>query len=168
MEHLSSKLQIEKVNELISRFDSKRYWKSAEETNSLLIELCDYYLSTRDEQRKKLRDIIKLYNNLSGYLVCDFARKASMEILISGEKEWLRRGLAAISIENCRFDYRDSILSLNFICRAARGCDLDPMPFVKEMEILSSHEKPYSNVKNIPSGSELFSNFDGYKIYINW
>jgi hypothetical protein len=60
----------------------------------------------------------------------------------TGDKIWLIRGLIAISIENSGIDYRDSILALSNLRKAAIKNNIDPEPeFVKISEI-SSNEPP--------------------------
>jgi hypothetical protein len=74
---------------------------------------------------------------LLGYIYTSASRLQS-----SADGEWLRKGLAAASIENCSVDYRDVLLALAELYVAAEKVGIDPKPHFGAVAELSSSDTP--------------------------
>jgi hypothetical protein len=74
---------------------------------------------------------------LLGYVYTSASRLQS-----SADGEWLRKGLAAASIENCSVDYRDVLLALAELYAAAEKVGIDPKPHFAAVAELSSSDAP--------------------------
>ena len=74
----------------------------------LLDELCPAYVEASAEQRAAMRAAVSEKDGVLSALL-GYAYRAAGRIQSPEDREWLRRGLAAISIENCSKDYRASI-----------------------------------------------------------
>ena len=72
-----------------------------------------------------------------------YARERAIpQLQDTGDKIWLARGLIAISIENSGIDYRDSILALRDLRKAAIKHNIDPESDFTKIAKISSNEKP--------------------------
>lgn len=102
-------------------------WTSvgATELDQQLTRLADLFLHSPENQRPRVRNAVharSLWN-----LVC-YVRRAALLILTSRDSQWLRRALAIAAIEDSRFDFRDSIVSLVIVRAASEQVGLDPIP----------------------------------------
>jgi hypothetical protein len=73
----------------------------------------------RDEVRYVVAEYDGICNQLLGYVYVAIGRLKGRST-----RRWLRRGLLAASIENCRFDYRDTLVALAKLYCAAEDADL--------------------------------------------
>ena len=71
-----------------------------------------------------------------------YANRAAKRIQSPEDEEWLLRGLAAISIENCARDYRDVLLALAELYVMAEEAGIKPGSDFRAVSKLSSEEKP--------------------------
>ncbi len=126
----------------------------------LLQDVCDAYLSAMPAEcavvRAALRDCPGVLNHLMGY-----AYHAGETLKATGQREWLRRGLAAISIENCRYDYRDVLLALADLYLAAEAAGLDPQPDFVAVANLSAPEVPRGGTTPV---GEMLTEFHTYVV----
>lgn len=133
----------------------------SEEQEQALYDLCRFYLETSSEQRARIRTWISdkegLLNRCLGYV-----HKVSKQIHSVEDGEWLRIGLAAASIENCRFDYRDFLLALAELYVTAEEAGLDPRGEFKAVATLSSKKTPRGG--GTTSVSSMLSNFHRYAV----
>jgi hypothetical protein len=83
------------------------------------------------------------------------------EIKSPHDVEKLRHGLAAISIEDVRFDYRDTLTSLARLFGAAEDAGIDPMPHFRQTADLSSTEMPKGGGKPV---AKMLREFDQYAV----
>lgn len=72
----------------------------------------------------------------------EFARQAASDLRATGAPEDLRRGLAAVSIENIASDYRDTLIALADLHVSAVDGGLDPRPHFLAVAALSGTRKP--------------------------
>lgn len=102
---------------------------------ALFIELCDLFLVSDETVRRDLRAFAAQRRELSDHLLTVANYNAS-EIKSSADLTPLRRGLAAISIENCALDFRDDLIALAQLYVGAEEAGIDPRPhfeFVAEL-----------------------------------
>jgi hypothetical protein len=86
------------------------------------------WISSRERARNDLRSMIF------------YMRRVASSIRLSDDAWRLRLGLAAAAILQEREDYRDIIVSLAFLHRAARRTGIDPDPFFREVARLARPE----------------------------
>jgi hypothetical protein len=124
----------------------------------LLDELCPTYLEASAEQRAAARAAVSDKNGILSALL-GYVYRAAKRIQSPADREWLRRGLAAVSIENCAKDYRDVLLALAELYVVSEEAGLRPRSDFTAVSRLSSDEKPRGG-----SGSvrEMLANFRGY------
>lgn len=91
-----------------------------------------YYVNEKGRFWRFFEDLFLRYVN----------ERAIPKIRETGDKIWLTRGLVAMSIENSGIDYRDSILALSALRKAASEKNIDPNPEFERVAKISSTEKP--------------------------
>jgi len=124
----------------------------------LLDELCPVYLEAVAEQRAAVRAAVSDKNGVLSALL-GYVYRAARRIQSPADREWLRRGLAAVSIENCGKDYRDVHLALAELYVAAKEAGIKPGSDFKAVSRLSSTEKPRGGDTSV---QEMLANFRGY------
>jgi hypothetical protein len=108
---------------------------SHEQVFSLLDELCDYYLMATPDERTTVRNLFDADTLMSLFY---YAHSAGDQIKSSGDTNWLRRGLAAVSIADNRLDIRDAGDVMRDLCMDAVRAGIDPRPFLREVGRMSS------------------------------
>jgi hypothetical protein len=111
------------------------------EIYALLDRLCPAYLDATPEQRAGVRAAVADKNGMLSALL-GYVYRSANRISSPSDREWLRKGLAAISIENCSKDFRDVLLALAELCVAAEAAGIDPRPDFRAVAALSSRGKP--------------------------
>jgi hypothetical protein len=124
----------------------------------LLDELCPAYLEASAEQRTEVRAAVSDKSGMLSALL-GYAYRAAGRIQSPADREWLRRGLAAISIENCGKDYRDVLLALAELYVAAEEAGIRPRSDFKAVSRLSSEQKPRGGSTSV---QEMLANFQRY------
>jgi hypothetical protein len=124
----------------------------------LLDELCPAYLEASAEQRAMVRAAVSDKNGVLSALL-GYAYRAARRIQSPGDREWLRKGLAAISIENCARDWRDVLLALAELYVAAEGAGIRPRSDFTVVSKLSGAEKPKGGRESMRA---ILVNFHGY------
>jgi hypothetical protein len=122
--------------------------------------LCPAYLEAAPEQRAEIRAAVSDKNGLLSALL-SYVYRAAEQIQSPADREWLRRGLAAASIENCRKDYRDVLLALAELYVSAEQAGLNPRPDFKAVSRLSSREKPQGGMTPV---SNMLARFHSYAV----
>ena len=130
------------------------------EIREVMDEVCPAYLVASTDERERLRSIVADLNDLS-MLIRGYADTLSSEILSPNDTEKLRCGLAAISIENCRTDSRDTMLSLADLFVGAEEVGIDPLPYFQELSELSSSATPTGGNTSV---AEMFREFHEYAV----
>lgn len=100
-------------------------------------DLCVLYVSLSDEQRDHVRKLVKPHRSLLNGLLWHIGW-ASSRIKSSGDGDWLKRGLAAASIEDNRTDYRDMFVALGGIYLSATRAGINASDYFKQAALLSS------------------------------
>lgn len=94
--------------------------KAREELQRMIDELCALYLTVSDEERDHIRKLVELHRPLHNGLLGHIGWAAQHK-----PADWLRRGLAAASIEDNREDPRDTIIALGGLYLAAAQAGMD-------------------------------------------
>jgi hypothetical protein len=118
-----------------------------EEVFHFLDEACDFYLAALPTQREQMRYILNasygpallllMKKPLSArewsyrplFEACyHYGFRAAQKLQEGADLLWLRRGLASVSLEETRIDFRDSLLILRelYLTAIAQGIDPDP------------------------------------------
>jgi hypothetical protein len=124
----------------------------------LLDELCPAYLEAAPEERAKVRAAASDKNGVLSALL-GYAYRAARRIESAEDREWLRRGLAAISIEDCARDWRDVLLALAELYVAAEEAGIRPRSDFTAVSRLSSAEKSRGGNTSL---QEILANFHSY------
>ena len=91
----------------------------------VVLALCDHYRAASPSARAAmservapLHDVMRLLNGMPA--------QAAQWVASTGDLAWVERGLAAAGLENRAIDYRDTLVGLNALWRAAERAGLDP------------------------------------------
>jgi hypothetical protein len=125
---------------------------------ALLDELCPAYLAASADQRAAVRAAASDKKGVLSALL-GYAYRAAKRIQSPEDREWLLRGLAAISIENCARDYRDVLLALAELYVTAEEAGIKPGSDFRAVSRLSSAEKPRGGDTPV---KKMLANFRGY------
>ena len=130
------------------------------EAADVIQELCDAYLIATPAECAAVRSALctspGVLNHLLGY-----AYQAAQTLKTTGQREWLRRGLAALSVENCRYDYRDVLLALAELYLNAEAAGLDPRIDFAAVAVLSAPEVPQGGMTPV---SRMLVEFHTYAV----
>lgn len=115
----------------VSHFRDSDFWETAGSTSldEQLTQLADLYAEASAPQRALIRTAV---NPRAEANLVMYVRRLSILILREKDPSWLRRGLDIACIENGRFDYRDSIVSIVILRSAAERSGIDPVPYFDE------------------------------------
>jgi hypothetical protein len=126
----------------------------------LFDSLCPAYLEATPWERSLLRRAVRekpgIVSALRGYVY-----RAAKRIHSPSDRHWLRRGLAAASIDDCSQDYRDLLLALAELYVAAERAGIKPRSEFKAVARLSSSEKPRGGLTPV---SEMLGRFHTYGV----
>ncbi|MBI1849740.1 MAG: hypothetical protein HYR85_05300 [Planctomycetes bacterium] len=103
--------------------------------------LCSDYSSASAERRDALRSAVARRPTLGNALI-NYAHRCAEAVRAAKDVESLRRGLAAISIDDCGADGRDSLIALAELYVGAEEQGLDPEPHVQEVAAISGTVVP--------------------------
>ena len=144
---------VEKVKE-----EQRTKYDPFREIHRVLDELCPAYLEASAQERATVRDAVSDKSGMLSALL-GYAYKAAKRIHSVEDHEWLRRGLAALSIENCRKDYRDVLLALAELYVVAEEAGIKPRSDFTAVSKLSSDEKPTGGNTSV---RKMLANFQSY------
>jgi hypothetical protein len=91
----------------------------------LFERLCAEYGAGADEARASIREFVAARKTL-GALLRSYANGIALKITWPHDGPLLERALAAVAIENCATDYRDTLMTLADVFVAAEEAALDP------------------------------------------
>lgn len=127
---------------------------------ALLDKLCPIYLDASPQQRAEIRSAVSNQEGIWSGLI-NYAYRAAERLKSPADKDWLPLGLAAISIEDCSMDYRDTLMALAELCVAAEKADINPEPDFRHVAELSSRQVPSGGTTSV---SEILSKFQSYAV----
>lgn len=125
---------------------------------TVLDQLCPTYLAMGDAQRAEIRTAVKDKSGLSSGLL-GYVYQAAERLRSGQGLDWLRWGLAAISIEDCSRDARDVMLALAELYVAAEEAGIRPQPHFTAVAKLSSMQKPEGGDTPV---ARMLANFSSY------
>jgi len=104
--------------------------------------VCRRYVESTPEQCAEIRNAFYRYQKSQDKIVSPllFAQRCSSRIKVQDDVEWLLLGVAAISIDGCRVDFRDSITVLGGLERNAKVAGIDAKPIFKRIASISNRE----------------------------
>jgi hypothetical protein len=102
-------------------------------------EICDLYARTDSPGCAIIRGVV--HEREARHLLEDYVVHASEVLKKGGRPEWLERGVAAVSIDDQRRDYRDWLMSLGDLYLSARAAHLDASPVLKRIAERSNPER---------------------------
>jgi hypothetical protein len=106
----------------------------AAELQQAASELCDLYVVAPADEREEIRSKL---SNAGADVMGGFARLTAEEAVRQNSPELVRRALIALSIENCKRDYRDSTVCLSQVFHSAVKLAMDVPQVFKETEAIS-------------------------------
>jgi hypothetical protein len=111
-----------------------------QEMYELFDRLCPAYLEATPRERSQIRRSVADKSGILSALL-GYTYRAAKRIRAPADREWLRWGLAAVSIENCSRDFRDTLLALAELYVSAEEAGLKPRTDFRAISRLSSDEK---------------------------
>jgi hypothetical protein len=111
------------------------------ELDEIFDGLCAYYLTADSATRETVRKLVEDRRPLSD-LIRNYGVHAAKKMTGPDDVSLLRNALAAISIENCQMDYRDTIMAIGAIRKQAKEAGVDAGPYFEEVGKLSSSKRP--------------------------
>jgi hypothetical protein len=108
------------------------------EMQRLLELLCGIYLESDADGRAAIRAFIAERSSRKLWLMHECACRLAERVAGPGALPALRLALAAVSIEDCILDYRDTLLKLTDLYRRAERAGIDPQPVFEAMAARST------------------------------
>lgn len=122
-------------------------------------ELCGVYLISTPNTCAEIRESYYRHARLDKSFPLGplgFATRCAKRIETHDSVDLLRSGLAAVSIDGARVDYRDTYIALRYLRVAALKCNIDPNVYFNEVALLSDPvEGSY-----YPKMTKFLSNFE--------
>ncbi len=113
----------------------------AEEATAFLDRYFVIYLQSTPDECSTIR--ASFYGNRAfENLLFAYTRRAADRLQLTGDENWLWRGLVSISLEDSGIDYRDSLKGLAELYVASERHRLDPKIAFAKVADLSSKEEP--------------------------
>ena len=158
LESASSGLSDLGTSELLSRIEAAKFEDRAV-AFPLLDEICDRYITLDEETRSPIRDFFAEQRRRHGILL-EYADLSARKLETkaphlgldqSAKAVILRRGLAAVSINNLQTDWRECHGALHVLFESALATELDPADYFEEIRSLSSDVSPHPQISDHPS-----------------
>jgi hypothetical protein len=145
------------LNDLQSRLE--REYDPHPEINRLIEGLCSAYLESDPIDRTEIRAHVARRQRL-GSLVWSFANGiAATRIQGAHDAPQLKLGLAAISIENCNSDYRDTLVSLADLFVRTEEAGIDPRTAFAAVAEISTGEPTSGGCDSLASTMRDFETY---------
>lgn len=141
-------------------YRDRRSKADLEELHQTTDELCVLYLGVSSEQREQIRNLAAEPSRVIGYHLFHHIGWAGKQVSTSRDGEWIRRGLAAASIENNRLDARDTFTALGGLYLAASSVGIDCSRYFQEIAELSSAQPVYPKILWIGNMRDFLANFE--------
>ena len=128
------------------------------ELHQLIDDLCVLYLSASEKNRAQIRNLAAgLPRTIEGQML-NHIGWASNRVLSSNDGEWVRRGLAAASIDDNRTDFRDTLNALGDLYLTASRVGIDCSRYFQEAAELSSTQ--HGILPSLSSMRDFLANFE--------
>ncbi len=127
---------------------------------SFLDDNYDLYYTATPEECQKIRESIGVNREFEDFLL-SYAQDIANHVESADDVVLLKKGLVALSLENCGRDDRDTWVTLADLYVTAESAGIDPKPLFLEVAKISSKECPRGG--SIPLG-EVLIDFDTYAV----
>ncbi len=136
------------LNELKSRYPDYVWANSREfdELHGSLDSICALYLLASEEQRRQIRCLVAEPPKILIKHFLEHIAWAGHRLRASKDREQLRRALAAASIQDNRWDFRDTFRALGALYLVASSLGISCTPYFLEAAELSSAEKAFPSI----------------------
>ena len=125
---------------------------------ALVDRLGPVYLEATADERANIRAATSDKNDILSALL-GYVYKSARQLRSPRDRGWLRKGLAAVSIENCSQDYRDVLLALAELYVSAEAAGINPKPEFQAVAKLSSRQAPRGGFTPV---SSMLADFHTY------
>jgi hypothetical protein len=109
------------------------------ELHVLFAQLCQAYLDGDDERRTRIRTFVS-ERSKRGQLLWRFANRLARQVQTSGDAGFVTTALAAIAIDNCSANYRDTLMTLADLFVAAEQAGLEPRQLFEQAAAWATDE----------------------------
>ena len=148
---------IHQIQELAEKF----HWDDDLDRVTLFLnDNYDVYYTAAPDDCLKTRDAIGINREFEDFLL-SYSQDIANRIHSIDDVVLLKRGLVALSLENCGRDDRDTWITLADLYVSAENVGIDPKPLFKEMAKISGKERPRGGSTPL---SEVLMNFDSYAV----
>jgi hypothetical protein len=130
------------------------------ELTSFLYDNYELYYTATAEECQKIRESIGINREFEDFLL-SYAQDIANRIHSAEDVALLKRGLVALSLENCGRDFRDTLITLADLYVSAESVGIDPKPLFREMAENSSKERPRGGSTPV---SEILGKLDTYAV----
>jgi hypothetical protein len=141
-------------------YRDRRSQADLDELHQTTDALCVLYLSVPSEQREEIRNLAVEPSLVINYHLFNHIGWAKKQVSSSKDGEWVRRGLAAASIENNRLDARDMFAILGELYLAASSAGIDCSHYFQEVAGLSSAQSLYPKIRWVGCMRDFLANFE--------
>lgn len=124
----------------------------------LLDPICTVYLTCNPQARDALRKLMADRETLH-YLIWGYIYRMADRITRPGDISSLRKGLAAVSLEDGGFDYRDTIVSLSELFVRAEEAGIDPRPHFHAVADMSTDVRTSGGCDSL---AKMMHGFESY------
>jgi hypothetical protein len=138
-----------------------------EEIHSRLEDVCDFYLSSNETDRERLRGLVAQNKALRWYVFCH-AGWCMNRMTNSSDTINLRHALAALSIENNASDWRDTFVALGQIYVKAYQLGMDASGELRSVASISSAVPvPYVKARGDSAMNKFLAEFERSAFFEN-
>jgi hypothetical protein len=130
------------------------------EFERILDQVCPNYLNALPDERGEVRELVSARAKLSN-LMRGYASGLTKKINSPADHEKVLNALAAISMENCRTDFRDTWIVLANLFVRAEEVGIDPKHYFQCVAQLSSDQPAIGGSVSL---KEALCSFDTYSI----
>ncbi len=123
-------------------------------------QLCTAYLDGDAAARAAIREFAA-HRRALGELLWRYANRLRGAITQADDGPMLTRALAAVSIENCGGDYRDTLMTLADLYVGAEEAGIDPQPSFAAVAELSTDEPTAGGCESL---ARMLREFHGYSV----
>ena len=116
----------------------------------LFRELCAAYIAADDARRAAIRAFCAREKKL-GPLLWRYANRITCELETAHDQELVRTALAAVAIDNCSANYRDTLMTLADLFVAAESAGIDPGPLFVEASLCATDEVTSGGCESLAS-----------------
>ena len=128
------------------------------ELHQAVDDLCILYLGATEDQRAQIRDSAANLPSTVRQQLLNHIGWTAEQTRSYKDGEWVRKGLAAASIENNSLDYRDMFRELGGLYLAASNAGVNPSQYFRKAADLSSTRQAL--LPSVGSMRDFLANFE--------